>query len=636
MLRHLPLALLIGLAAAPLHAAGHPAEKQHTNSIGMKFIRIEPGEFVMGQGDAPPASREEWRLRDHDESPARRVRIAQPFHIGIHEVTNAQYEQFDPSHKNLRGKGGVSRTDDEPVTFVTWHEAVAFCDWLSKKEGKAYRLPTEAEWEYVCRSGTTTLFATGDEIKSDQANFGLMIEPIREATTQSVGKFPANGWGVFDLHGNVEEWCHDWYGLYEKEVQSDPVGRDDGIARVTRGGSFMCRKLTETGQHPARFIRSANRGGHLPEDRARDLGFRVVLGELPKTKPLAVAQPPLNQRDVKAEPPPRQFINAPLPVYRNFTQEKKTATIPKETWGPIFSQWNHYAAVTVCPNRDVLAVWYTTVSESGRELSLGATRLRAGSDAWEPASLFFDVPDMNDHAPVLLTHGQRIHHFCLQAKRGWDHASIIHRTSDDSGATWSKPRIILSRDEDHRLSQPCSAFVAKDGTIVLAVDGDNHRDERIMTSSDDGKTWRIGKGDMRKTVGAYAIHPAIVPRSDGSILAFLRGPNPMAALVSKDQGDTWEPLPVPFPGISVGQKAAALRLHSGAILLVSIDNPKQLVGGGTFAALSYDDGKTWSHVRKVEGVTGYMSAAQANEGMIYVFGTRMNAVAFNEAWIKSK
>ncbi len=235
---------------------------------------------------------------------------------------------------------------------------------------------------------------------------------------------------------------------------------------------------------------------------------------------------------------------------------------------------------------------------------------------------------------MLLSDGKRLYHFWLQAIRGWDDASIALRTSDDSGATWSKPRIILPRHDPQHLSQPCSAFVAKDGTIVLALDGDLHKDERIMTSADGGKTWKIGKGDLRAAAGKYAIHPAAAPLSDGSIIAFLRGPNPMPAFVSKDRGDTWQRRPTPFPGISGGQKAAALRLASGALLLVSIDTSKKLVGGGTFAALSLDDGKAWAHVRKVEGVTGYVSAAQAPNGVIYLFGTRMGCAAFNEAWVK--
>ena len=134
----LTLAVLLTLSAR----ADLPTEKTFTNSLGMQFARIEAGTFVMGQGDAPPRSRAEWNERDHDEAPAHTVKISKAFYLGIHEVTNAQYEAFDPKHKTFRGKRGSSKEDNEPIAYVTWHEAVAFCEWLAKKENRPYRLPT--------------------------------------------------------------------------------------------------------------------------------------------------------------------------------------------------------------------------------------------------------------------------------------------------------------------------------------------------------------------------------------------------------------------------------------------------------------------------------------------------------------
>jgi hypothetical protein len=360
----------------------------------------------------------------------------------------------------------------------------------------------------------------------------------------------------------------------------------------------------------------------------------VALGPPPAAARLP-AFLPLHRQNVKQTPAPKAGPDPAVPHFVNYALGNRNPTIPKDTWGPVFSAWNHYGTVCVCPNGDVLAAWYTTVDEAGRELAQAASRLRAGSEKWDPATVFLDVPDVNDHAPVLMSDGKRLYHFATQSLRGWDNAADIMRWSDDSGATWSRPQIILARDRPDSLSQPCSAFVDKDGSIVLACDGDGHRDERLLIGVDGGKTWRVAKGDLRKAAGKYAIHPAVAPTADGDgVIAFLRGPDPMAALVSRDRGDTWAPLAVPFGGISVGQKAAALRLAGGGLLLISLDNRKKLVGGGTFAALSPDDGKTWPHVRKLEGVTGYMSAAQAPDGTIYVFGTRMSCVAFNEAWLK--
>jgi formylglycine-generating enzyme len=609
-------------------AADPPAEV--TNSVGMKLVRIAPGTFTMGAGTEPPKSIDLWSKRDYDESPAHKVRIIQPFYLGATEVTNAQYEQFDPDHKQLRGKDGVSTADDEPVTFVTWHQAVAFCAWLSKKEGKPYRLPTEAEWEYACRAGTETPFNTGDTLTAEQANIGQVLKDGRP-TTVPVGRYKPNAWGLYDMHGNVLEWCLDWHGPYVADTQDDPVGREDGYAKVARG---WCFHRPERARDPMKYWRSANRSGFLPEDANRYTGFRVVQGDKPGTRPLRIA-PELFQRDVRQLRAGTVGPDPTKPYFVNWTADNKNPTIPADSFGPVFSHHNHFAAVCVCPNGDVLMAWYTCVNEPGRELAQACSRLRVGADRWEPASLFFDVPDVNDHAPVLLTVGTRIYHFCTQSLRGWDNATDIVRYSDDNGVTWSKPTIVLGRDDPKALSQPCSAFAAKDGKIVLACDGDQHKDERLLTSADGGKTWRVAAGDMRATAGKYAIHPAVAPLEDGRVISFLRGPDPMPVQFSKDLGETWEQKDSPFPGIRGGQKAAALKLKSKALLLVSMDNKGTVVEkGGTFAALSLDDGATWAHVRKLDGVRGYMSAAQAQNGVIHVVGTQMTAVSFNEAWVK--
>ncbi len=609
-------------------------------------MRIEPGEFTMGHAARPPQSEQEWRQWDYDEAPAHKVRLTRAFYLAAHEVTNKQYEQFDPKHKELRGKfgaygqGKASTTDDEPATMVSWQQAVDFCAWLSKNEGLPYRLPTEAEWEYACRAGTTTVFNTGDSLTPEQANIGLARDGKSKIATLPVGSYPPNPWGLYDMHGNVEEWCLDWYGPYEAGEQVDPVGRADGFVRVTRGGSYSIMSYAPDNAH---FCRSANRSGYLPDDANRCTGFRVALGAPPAGKPLPPPEPPLFQRDVRqalgkgdiqlfaAKSRLSPFPSGPdpaKPYFVSYTRDKTNPTIPANSWGPVFSAHNHFTALCVCPNGDVLAAWYTTKSESGRELAQAASRLRVGADRWEPASSFLDVPDVNDHAPVLLCDGKRIWHFSSQALTGWDDTTVCARTSDDSGATWSKPRVILPRHDPDHLSQSCSAFVAPDGLLGLAVDGDNHRRERLMTSRDGGLTWRVGRGDVK------GIHPAAVRLDGGSVIAFTRGIDPMPVFRTDDLGDTWQAGVTPFPRQVVGQKAAALRLASGAIFLCSHDTSKQVVEGGVFAALSDDEARTWRHVRKLEGVGGYMSAAQAPNGVIYVFGSRMSCVAFNEAWLR--
>jgi formylglycine-generating enzyme required for sulfatase activity len=201
----------------------------------MKFVRIQPGSFMMGQDKGG-----EW-----DERPVHEVHITQSFDISATEVTNVQFEQFNPEHRVLRGKLGFSERDNEAVVFVSWHEAAEFCEWLSKKEDKPYRLPTEAEWEYACRAGTETVYHTGETLLSEfhkNARMSWFPDPARQRVSAkslplTVAQTEANPWGLFDMHGNVEEWCYDWYGPYEQGEQTDPVGRAEGDFKVTRGGS---------------------------------------------------------------------------------------------------------------------------------------------------------------------------------------------------------------------------------------------------------------------------------------------------------------------------------------------------------------------------------------------------------------
>lgn len=198
--------------------------KTYVNTLGMIFKRIEAGSFRMGSDNGDP-----------DEQPVHSVQISRPFQLSAYEVTNVIYEQFDPGHRKLRGKLGFSKDDEEAVIFVSWHEAQAFCDWLSEKEGLPYRLPTEAEWEFAARAGTLTEFHTGDTFPRSQhrnQRESWFPDPERsrreeEVVPLTVGCFPPNAWGLYDMHGNVEEWVNDWYGPYKEETQTDPVGRAD-------------------------------------------------------------------------------------------------------------------------------------------------------------------------------------------------------------------------------------------------------------------------------------------------------------------------------------------------------------------------------------------------------------------------
>lgn len=205
----------------------------------IRFAEIPAGWFYMGSG-GPGA--------DYDETPIHKVVISRPFRMSVTEITNAQYEAFDPSHRALRGKQGFSSGDNEAVIFVDWHQADAFCRWLSEKEGRTYRLPTEAEWEYACRAGSCMHYSFGDRLpkaalKNQEEHHSFI--PVDLTVAQSA----PNAFGLYDMHGNVEEWCYDWYGPYFRGDQTDPVGYADGFYKVTRGGSHSTpRRIPPLGQ----------------------------------------------------------------------------------------------------------------------------------------------------------------------------------------------------------------------------------------------------------------------------------------------------------------------------------------------------------------------------------------------------
>ena len=639
--------LVLGTASS---AGGQNTPGPFTNSIGMKFVQVPPGSFMMGQASGG----------DADERPVHKVTIAGAPAMAVTEATNAQYEQFDPEHRRLRGKLGFSTGDDEAAVFVSWHDAVRFCEWLSKKEGKPYRLPTEAEWEYACRAGAATAYHTGDTLPKEFAkNAGTTWIPDpahkrdADVVTLTVGQTPPNAWGLCDMHGNVEEWCHDWYGPYEAGDQADPVGRADGDFRVTRGGSHSTELF---------YLRSANRSGTLPEDASWMIGFRVVLGEMPKTPPRPAAAPPLSRRNV-SQRPPADPAAAPDPGRPYFRGPRKYVNITPSDDGPPFGH-NHDPAIVDCPNGDLLAIWYSCRSETGRELAILASRLRRGAEDWEPASVFWDAPDRNDHAPALWADGKgAIYHFNgLSAAATWGSLATILRVSTDSGATWSKARII---NPEHGLRHmPVESVIqTRDGAIILPCDAvtGGQGGTALHLSRDGGRTWTDAGG---KTAG---IHAGIVELKDGRLMALGRGDSidgRMPKSLSSDLGKTWTYSASPFSPIGGGQRLVLLRLREGPIFLASFAASMKIKDAagqdrqvsGLYGALSLDEGETWpvrrlitdnGPGREVEGTDGklftlsatsaeprgYLSVCQAPNGLIHVISSRQH-YAFTLAWLR--
>ena len=303
-----------------------------TNSIGMKLVPIPSGEFLMGAEESRTETLRCFPYCDpkwlDGELPRHRVRITRPFYMGQFTVTLGQFLIFyHGAHHQLEMErdgqpiGGYDSSAkkviqspkfrpwapgweigmDHPAIYVSWNDAVAFCDWLSKREGKIYRLPTEAEWEYACRAGTNSRYYFGNDpedlvyyanaIDADRAvlNPNSFIPKFDEhgnktdtripypflkrrdgyIWTAPVGNFRPNAFGLYDMHGNVCQWCSDWFDAqyYEKSPTDAPQGPLAGSSRVARGGSFNVMPLG---------LRCAYRHVHAPSFRSFSYGFRVV------------------------------------------------------------------------------------------------------------------------------------------------------------------------------------------------------------------------------------------------------------------------------------------------------------------------------------------------------------------------
>jgi len=243
----------------------------------MTLTLIPPGEFMMGSPKSE-AGRDPRREHLH------RVTLTRPFGMGMHEVTQEQYEQ-------VMGKNPSKRKGEQhPAEAMTWREAIEYCRKLSalpkeKASARVYRLPTEAEWEYVCRAGTTTAYSFGD----DASKLGEYAWYVGNSGKKShpIGEKNPNPWGVCGMHGNVFEWCHDWFGAYPSGSVINPMGPTTGKDKLNRGGSF---------NNTSEVSRSAERGGFSPSGGHGVLGFRVVL-EIPVR-----AQPKTSAAETKALP----------------------------------------------------------------------------------------------------------------------------------------------------------------------------------------------------------------------------------------------------------------------------------------------------------------------------------------------
>ena len=245
--------------AAPVTSQG----LKITNNLGMAFVHIVPGTLMMGSAISPSEIKKRYGGKAKwykDEHPQHRVTLMSGFYMQTTEVTQGQWKAVMGNNPS-RFKG-----DDLPVEKVSWNDVQEFIQKLNQREGdNKYRLPTEAEWEYACRAGTTTRFYFG----SDKSRLGEYAWYLNNSgmKTHTVAQKKPNAWGLYDMHGNVYEWCQDRYGDYPSGSVTDPKGPFGGSGRVIRGGSWVSRSWV---------VRSAYRVRNDPAGRNIYLGFRLL------------------------------------------------------------------------------------------------------------------------------------------------------------------------------------------------------------------------------------------------------------------------------------------------------------------------------------------------------------------------
>jgi len=630
----------------------------YVNSLGMKMIRIPRGTFVMGN-DSPthPSLGQYPRLTngDYDERPVHTVTISHDFYISELKVTAQQYEQFRSDYQD-------NSKFSPAATGMSWYEARAFCEWLSKKEGRPYRLPTEAEWEYVAKAGGNKLFGNSDQPpQTDQAN----------------------AFGVKNMDSGAFEWVADWYGRYTPQAQTDPVGPGSGWSKTVRGGGIMApvghpsagipwsQHNTLNGEAPY-YRRSANRASAPPAYHGlHTIGFRVVEGPAPSTQPLPVVRPfPemfIKQSGVPATDGPKAAWFRRIPILPIPPEDMYHDAIAAAGIDTGVNGHNHSGSVVVAPNGDVIWMAFSAPSPSTEYVpgtSFIIARRRFGSNQWDFPEVFYDFADVNDQSVLLWKDGKTLNAFT--GGIGLVDVPFRRQLSKDNGATWTAPELPDFTERSGGFStQPITTAFRLNGSIYMPSDAVGST-SMLWVSSDNGKTWHDAGG---RTFGR---HTTFVPLKDGKILA-IGGKNTnidgyMPEETSSDGGKTWStPVKTPFPALGGNQRPIVLRLADSRLFFASDwqdrkgHQPPGIGHHGSFVALSSDEGETW-HMKTLPGTLphesaafpnrkdwtenyddygtlGYVCAAQGPNGLIHVV-TSMNHPSqefeLNEAWILAK
>ncbi len=595
-------------------------------------VEIPAGTFTMGADPQPlpdPTTQGFGVMSrrplygDFDELPAHLVRITHPFRIGVTQVSPQEFQQFDPTFK-------LNPATPAYASGISYAQAEAYCVWLTKKTGKPWRLPTEAEWEYTARTS-------------------------KAAQNMAAGR---------------PEWTSDWYAPYQPGTQADPTGPLTGQTKVLRGGGLDFRhtatKTTPDLNVPATapyFSRPANRAS-LPPAYASptgNVGFRVVEASpvlTPHTSAqrfffeTAVLPQPIANLDRGPDPTKPWYHTHEL--FPDLAGHSMPAVGWKLGLTPGLGINYHNSSIQVLPNGDLLALYYNTPDrEDDPDQTLLVMRRRAGSEDWdmpEPWPIFADAALA---APVLWNdpaHPGKLWLF-------WGFPRLIgappfcYTTSEDSGVTWSPVQFpVFPNPIGRYVSQPINSVVRGvgpdgAGTIYLPTDSTGRDAEgngsisAVWATKDEGKTWYDTGG---RTAGR---HTTIVFAKNGDLFGFggknsnIEGKMPLAR--STDGGKTWHKSKLPFDQLLSGERPSVIRLASGKLFFVADYNPKpekHIHKDGAYVALSDDDGATWTTKRLPPDVltVGYTTATEGPDGVIHVVTSKNKPdyeIELNESWV---
>ncbi len=624
-------------------------------------VAIPPESFVMGaDGVALPDSITKGfgvmsprpERGDYAEVPAHSAPPSTAYKISVTEVSPAEYRLFDP---------GYVAGDATPqyAAGVSWQQAMAYCAWLTKKTGKPWRLPTEAEWEYVARAGGKDLF--GDSSQMPKVD-------------------TANAYGAMNMGVGRPEWTMDWYAPYQPGEQTDPVGASSGYTKAVRGGGLDYRHTGGKGKDgtvtpdlnvPATapyFARAANRASMAPAYTSKfgNIGFRVVQAPMPTTRP-APLQPfffesAVRQETILGGTVPNTPTSAPPAVkpwyhthelFLNLQGHSFSGVGWKLGIAPGIGVNYHNSAIQQLPNGDFLAAYYNNQqSEDDPDQTVLIMRRRAGSEDWDSPEPFPVFADAGLCAPVIWNdkaHPGKVWMF-FGFSRLIGAPPFAYMTSMDNGVTWSPVEFPHFPHEIGRyVSQPINSIVrGKDGTIYIPTDSTGRDSDGngsvsvVWATKDEGKTWYDTGG---RTAGR---HTTIVFAMNGDLLGFggknsnIDGRMPLAT--SHDDGKSWVKSKTPFDPLASGQRPSIIRLASGSLFFVGDHNPpkgRHSPKDGAYVALSNDDGNTWimKNLPPDVGTVGYTTATQDNGGTIHIVTSKNlpnYEIEINEAWVLDK